>query len=200
MARSFAVSWDYRCPFARNAHEHLVAGLQAGADWDVTFLPFSLGQVHVKEGELDVWDDETKLPGLVALAAGVAVRDDQPDRFLDAHLGLFRARHVDGRDIREWDVLADVLAKAGADVEAVKERLDDGSAVHQLRKEHEAAVADVRMWGVPTFVAGGRGVFVRFMHRPEGDTKVAIDTIERTVDLVAGWLDLNEFKQTFVPR
>ena len=46
----FAVTWDYRCPFARNAHEHVVLGLAAGAPWDVTFLPFSLDQVHVEEG------------------------------------------------------------------------------------------------------------------------------------------------------
>ena len=26
--RSFSVTWDYRCPFARNAHEHVVAGLR----------------------------------------------------------------------------------------------------------------------------------------------------------------------------
>ena len=25
--KPFAVTWDYRCPFARNAHEHLVAGI-----------------------------------------------------------------------------------------------------------------------------------------------------------------------------
>jgi hypothetical protein len=36
----FAVTWDYRCPFARNAHEHVLAGLADGADWDVTFVPF----------------------------------------------------------------------------------------------------------------------------------------------------------------
>jgi protein-disulfide isomerase-like protein with CxxC motif len=28
---SFSVTWDYRCPFARNAHEHLAVGLAAGA-------------------------------------------------------------------------------------------------------------------------------------------------------------------------
>ena len=32
---SFDVNWDYRCPFARNAHEHLVAALAGGADWEV---------------------------------------------------------------------------------------------------------------------------------------------------------------------
>ena len=57
MTTAFAVSWDYRCPFARNAHEHIVEGLRSGADWDVTFIPVSLNQVHVEEGGIDVWDD-----------------------------------------------------------------------------------------------------------------------------------------------
>ena len=43
--------FDYRCPFARNGHESVVAGLRDGRDWDVTFVPFSLDQVHVEEGE-----------------------------------------------------------------------------------------------------------------------------------------------------
>jgi len=42
MTLSFAVTWDYRCPFARNAHEHLLTALESGADWDVRFVPFSL--------------------------------------------------------------------------------------------------------------------------------------------------------------
>ena len=56
-ARQFAVTWDYRCPFARNRpRARGRPGCAAGADWDVTFLPFSLGQVHVEEGEPDVWE------------------------------------------------------------------------------------------------------------------------------------------------
>ena len=58
--KSFAVTWDYRCPFARNAHEHLAAALAGGADWDVTFLPFSLSQAHVPEGGAPVWDDRPR--------------------------------------------------------------------------------------------------------------------------------------------
>jgi len=27
----FGVNWDYRCPFARNLHEHLVLALSDGA-------------------------------------------------------------------------------------------------------------------------------------------------------------------------
>jgi len=56
-ALEFSVNWDYRCPFARNAHEHVMAALDAGADWDVTYVAFSLNQAHVEEGQHDVWDD-----------------------------------------------------------------------------------------------------------------------------------------------
>ena len=76
-------------------------GCAAGADWDVTFLPFSLGQAHVEEGEPPVWErpDDGHRP---ARPAGVvAVRDTQPDAFLDAHHALFEHRHAAGRpDLR----------------------------------------------------------------------------------------------------
>ena len=81
MTLRFAVTWDYRCPFARNAHEHILTGLAAGADWDVTFVPFSLGQAHVEEGQPDVWDKPEQDSGILALQAGVVVRDKYPDLF-----------------------------------------------------------------------------------------------------------------------
>jgi hypothetical protein len=37
------------------------------------------------------------------------------------------------------------------------------------------------------------------MHRPEGDVKVARNTIDRVVDLL-DWSDLNEYKHTSIPR
>jgi len=40
----FALTYDYLCPFARNANEHVVTGLRSGAPWDVTIIPFSLTQ------------------------------------------------------------------------------------------------------------------------------------------------------------
>ena len=74
MTRSFAITYDYRCPYARIAHDHVVAGLRAGADWDVTFLPFSLGQAHVHEGQPSVWERPEQDSGIVALQASIAVR------------------------------------------------------------------------------------------------------------------------------
>jgi hypothetical protein len=81
MTTSFALTWDYRCPFARNAHEHVLSGLAAGADWDVTFLAFSLGQAHVEEGQPSVWDKPEQDGGILALQAGVIVRDHFPEQF-----------------------------------------------------------------------------------------------------------------------
>lgn len=200
MTLSFSVSWDYRCPFARNAHEHVVTALQAGADWDVTFVPFSLNQVHVHEGELDVWDDASKAPSLLAMQVGIVVRDRFPDRFLQAHGALFSARHDEGRDIRERDVLESVLTANGIDAAAVFAEIEDGWPLDTFRKEHEQAAGAQSMWGVPTFVKDGQAVFVRLMSRPAGDAELARTTIERVVDLVGGWPDLNEFKHTSIPR
>ena len=200
MTTAFAVSWDYRCPFARNAHEHLMEGLRGGADWDVTFLPFSLSQVHVEEGGVDVWDDPSKADALLAMQVGIVVRDRFPDRFLDVHQALFAARHDEGRDIREEAVLRDIVAEHGVDADAVFNEIADGWPIESFRKEHEAAAGDHKVWGVPTFVKDGQSVFVRLMTRPQGDGAMATKTIERVVDLVGGFPELNEFKHTSIPR
>jgi len=193
---SFGVTWDYRCPFARNAHEHLITGLRDGADWDVTWMPFSLGQAHVAEGDTDVWDEPEKDGGLLALQAGVVVRDRFPEQFLDVHEAMFRARHDEARRIKDPEVVRDVLGANGVDADAVFAEIESGSVLEIVRKEHETGVSNFDVWGVPTFCAGQSAVFVRYMHRPEGDGAIATQTIERTMSLLIGWPELNEFKHT----
>ena len=56
------------------------------------------------------------------------------------------------------------------------------------------------MWGVPTFILGDQAVFVRFMDRPQGDADRPSPPIERILDLLEGWTELNEFKHTSIPR
>ena len=193
---SFGVTWDYRCPFARNAHEHVVAGLRDGADWDVTFVPFSLGQVHVREGQADVWDEPERDSGLLALQAGIVVRDRFPEQFLDVHVALFAARHDEGLRIQERDVVRSVIERHGVDAGAVFDEIDSGTALETVRKEHEAYVSTHDVWGVPTFIAGGSAAFVRLMHRPAGDVTVARQTVDRVTSLLIGWPELNELKHT----
>jgi hypothetical protein len=190
---TFAVTWDYRCPFARNAHEHVVAGLRSGADWDVTFVAFSLGQAHVAEGEPDVWDHPEEETGLLALQAGVVVRDQQPERFLDAHEALFALRHDQGGHLRDPEAVRATLESVGVDADAVFAEIATGKPLQTVREEHEATVADHGTWGVPTFSVGAEASFIRLMDRPQGDGAHATRTIERVLDLL-GWPELNEFK------
>jgi 2-hydroxychromene-2-carboxylate isomerase len=201
MSRQFAVTWDYRCPFARNAHEHLLTGLAAGADWQVRFLPFSLGQVHVAEGAPSVWDKPEQDSGIVALQAGVVVRDEYPDLFPAVHRALFAARHDEALRLDDRAVVNDVLERQGVPVEKVFARIDDGSALATVKAEHEGYAESHGVWGVPTFIVGDQAVFIRFMHRAAdgAEPSASIDSIERAVDLI-GWTDLNEFKHTSVPR
>lgn len=200
MTRSFAVTWDYRCPFARNAHEHILAGLRGGADWDVEFLPFSLSQMHVEEGDPPVWFDQGKSSTLLAPEVALVVRDEHPDKFYDVHEALFAARHDEARDIRERDVIADVLRETGIDdIDRVFEIVDGGAPLEEYRKTHEDLASGLKVFGVPTFIIDDRAVFVRLMHRPNGDSAVGQDAIERVLDMLE-WRELNEFKHTRIPR
>jgi hypothetical protein len=196
----FAITWDYRCPFARNATEHVVEALQAGPPWDVKFIAFSLDQVHVPEGQPPVWDDPGRHPGLLANLAGIVVRDRFPTRFLATHLALFAARHDQARDLRERQVIGEVLGEQGIDAAAVFEAIHEGWPLETFRKEHESLVRDHRVFGVPTFINGNRAVFVRLLDRPRGDAKLATGTIDRVLDLIDDWPQLNEFKYTSIPR
>ena len=200
MTLTFAVTWDYRCPFARNFCEHVLVGLESGADWDVRFVPFSLDQVHVEEGEPDVWENPDAGRSLLAGQVGIAVRDRWPDRFLAAHRALFDCRHEAGGDLRERAVLAQALSSVGLNPDEVFAEVDAGWPLEAFRKEHESAAADYQVFGVPTVIADDQAVFIRVMHRPRGDADIARRTVERAVDLVTGWPDLNEFKHTSIPR
>jgi predicted DsbA family dithiol-disulfide isomerase len=196
----FALTWDYRCPFARNVHEDVVEGLRDGADWDVRFVPFSLGQAHVAAGEPDIWDRPEDDTGLLALQAGVAVRDNWPDRFLDVHLALFSLRHDHAQKLNDEAAIRQTLADQGVDADAVLTEVASGRALATVRDEHTAIVGSHDVWGVPTFVRGDSAVFVRLMERPAGDAGYARRAIDRVLYLLDEAPDLNEFKHTSLSR
>ncbi|MFZ0666302.1 MAG: DsbA family protein [Acidimicrobiales bacterium] len=199
MTNSFGVTYDYRCPFARIANDHIVTALRAGADWDVDFIPFSLSQIHTEEGEPPVWEDRAKASDLLALRASLIVTDSFPEKFLDAHEALFNARHDESKDLRSRQVIVEVLNRVGIDGEGVGALLDEGAMLEELRKRHESVVDSHQVWGVPTFISGEHAAFARLMKRPEGDAEAARATIERIIDLVSTHPEVNELKHTTVP-
>jgi hypothetical protein len=196
LADQFEITFDYLCPFARNANEAVIEGLRAGAAWDVRFRPFSLAQTKVDEREPPVWERQPGEPGtsgVLALQWGVAGRDRFPDEFPDLHLGLFAARHDHGEDIGDERVLAAVASTAGIDPHALEELVASGEPARRLAAEHEELVRRWAVFGVPTFIAGTEAVFVRQMERHRSED------IPRIINMI-GWTELNEFKRTRIPR
>jgi len=198
--RRFTLTHDYLCPFARNAAEVVVRALEAGEPFEVDFRAFSLSQVHLEEGEAPVWQPGAEpRSGVLALEWGLAVRDQLPERFPAVHLALFAARHDQGRDLNDPEVLAAAVTAAGVDPDEVAKLVAGGGPAAALAADHTWAADTARVFGVPTFVTGERAVFVRLMGRP-GSVAAARATLERVLAMVEDWPDLNEFKATAIPR
>ncbi len=178
----------------------LLGQQEAGDGWHVRWLAFSLNQTKLSEGETAVWDEPEMAGTRLAVEVGIAVRDGWPERFADVHRALFAARHEQGLDIREHNVVADVLTAQGLDPDQVFDEVLSCRPRDVFRVEHETAVNEHKVFGVPTIIAGDQSVFVRILGRPGDDVALARRTVERCLDLATGWPELNEFKHTSIPR
>lgn len=195
MTRSIAVTFDYRCPFAYNGNAAALAAAREGGDYEFRYVPFSLDQAHVEEGEPPVWEREPGAwgSGVLALLYGIAVRDTFPEQFEAAHLALFAARHDKGLKLGHEDVLRDAVTSVGLDADAVAEEVWSGRPLATLAKEHTECVERWGVWGVPTFIEGENAAFVRLMERGR------VDDVERVLDML-DWTRLNEFKRPRIDR
>jgi hypothetical protein len=197
--QSFDLSFDYRCPFAKNIHLHVIAALRAGADFDVTFAPWSLSQGSRGDGAPDVWNDPAYDADLISLAAAISVRDEQSAFFLDAHEALFRARHDRAIRLVTLDEISNVLAPLGVDMAMV-------AADVASRRPHDVIAASHKefdrfeAFGVPTFVVNDDATFVRYMSEPSDDPVASIELVNSLLTLMTSGSDLNEFKHTQLPR
>jgi len=201
-AQPFALLYDYRCPFARTVHEHVLAARRAGMDLDVTFEPFTLHQGHIATGDPDVWDDPAYDGALLSLEVSVAVRDKFPYLFDELHGALFDARHVGGVSLTTRHQLTEIMERTGLDVEKVFAVVDGGEPRQVIAERWRHFHDDLDVFGVPTFVIDDAdAVFVRLMSGPDRENPAAsIPVIERLLDLILNESDLNEFKHTQVNR
>lgn len=200
MARQFALTYDYRCPYARIANDHVLSAIAAdNGDYEVHFVPFSLTQAHLEVGETTVWEAPAQDSGIEALQASVAIRDHQPDQFIAAHRALFEFRHTQAGNLRDRAALDSVLVGVGVDTDAVWNIVDSGEALATIEAEHTGYAHSHDVWGVPTFIRGDAAVFVRLLAPAGGDSDVARTTVDRILDQME-WSLLNEFKHTSVPH
>ena len=195
MQRSFSITYDYLCPFARNANETLVEMLQGGAAYSVNFVPFSLAQTHTDDGEIPQWDrplDEVG-GGVLALLWSIAVRDGYPEFFLAFHAAVFSARHDEGSDIGAEGVLGRVALPVGLDAESMRSQVAPGAPAGTLPVDQMDVVDAHGASRVPTFLWCHARELRRSMERHTPDD------VERALDML-GWTNLNEFKRTTIPR
>jgi hypothetical protein len=197
--QSFDLSFEYRCPFAKNIHLHVITALRAGADFDVTFAPWSLSQGGRNDGAPDVWNDPAYDADLISLASAISVRDEQSEYFLDAHEALFRARHDRAIRLVTLDEISNVLAPLGVDMAKV-------AADVASRRPHDVIAASHKeferfeAFGVPTFVVNDDATFVRYMSEPSEDPEASVELINSLLDMMTNRSDINEFKHTRLPR
>jgi hypothetical protein len=195
---SFQLSYDYRCPFAKNIHLHVITALRAGADFDVTFVPWTMSQGYKASGAPDVWDDPARDEELLALAVSTSIRDLLPEKFLAAHEALFRARHERAIRLVNRNEVADVLSPVDVDLALVFDDVDSRRP-HKVIGESFREFDRYEAFGVPTFVLDNDATFVRYMTPPNDDAAASIAVIESLVGLMSTQSALNEFKHTKVP-
>ncbi len=196
MSRTFALTYDYLCPFARIANETVLEALAENPGWSVEFRPFSLSQNHADEGSTPVWDrpvGSEGTRGTKALLWSLAIRDSFPDAFAVFHRELFSARHDEAADIDADDVLTTAASVAGLDAADVQVIVASGVPAKTLATEHAENVDRWSVFGVPTFIQNDEAVFVRFMERHKTEDLVKV------LDMLS-WTNINEFKRTVVPQ
>ena len=109
----------------------------------------------------------------------MVVRDRFADRFSGLHRALFVARHDEGRDLRDPQVVGRRAGRERRTGRRGAGRTGEGWPSRSSAAPTTDAVADHEVFGVPTFIAGDHAVFVRLMTRPEGDAALARATIDR---------------------
>jgi hypothetical protein len=194
---AFQLSYDYRCPFAKNIHLHVVIALRAGADFDVTFVPWTMSQGYRVDGAPDVWDDPARDAEHLALAVSTSIRDLMPERFLDAHEALFRARHERAIRLVNDREITEALEGLQLDLKPIYEDVASRRP-HKVIGESFREFEQYEAFGVPTFVVDGDATFVRYMNPPTDDPTASISVIESLISLMSNESALNEFKHTKV--
>lgn len=198
----FVLLYDYRCPFARNLHEHVLVAMAEGLELDVRFEPWTLSQGHVAEGAPDVWDDPAQAGALVALEASVAVRDLMPEQFAAAHGALFDARHARSIPLSTVEQVTEVLASVDIDADAVFAEVASGRPKRHIADAWTHYHDDLDVFGVPTFVVDDAdATFVRLMDGPDPkDPARSVGVVTGLLELVVGNTDINELKHTRLSR
>ncbi len=91
-----------------------------------------------------------------AQVASYYVSETYPERWLEFDEAIFDALWVEGRDIGDVEVIADIAGEVGLPTAEIREVVADAARRDRLREEFLAAQTE-GITGVPTFVYDGSG-------------------------------------------
>lgn len=176
----FEIFYDYLCPFVYRAAEMLESVRESGGrEVEVTWRYFSLSQVNSKQDSWTVWGapESELVKGRLAFQAAEAAR--RQDMFDPFHMSLLRARHRDRLNIDDPNVVDEVAASAGVDVDRLRRDIADPTILQALARDHETARSQHGVFGTPTFLfRDGSAAYVRLAPDPlNGDAVRILDEI-----------------------
>ena len=135
MTPSFGLTFDYRCPFARNGHEAVIARCETA--------PTSTSGSCRSRSTRSTSRRASRRSGNATRASGAPARPRcstasrcatrSPTKFLDAHVALFAQRHDHGLKLAHEDVLEEAIASVGLDADAVAAEVWSGRPLEDAR-------------------------------------------------------------------
>ncbi len=136
----------------------------------IEWKAFSLDQQNSEEGpDFMMWEHrDYPSRGVAALVAAKAAKNQGETSFFRFHLAAFKARHDEGKDIADREVLIDIARSAGLDVARFEHDLDREETWQAMGEDHRESKERHHVFGVPTLVWGeGQAVFVKLESIPE---------------------------------
>jgi predicted DsbA family dithiol-disulfide isomerase len=108
------------------------------------------------EEMLDIDEIPETVDSLQAQVASFYVNEEHPDKWPAFDEAIFEALWIDGRDIGDVDVLADLADGFGLDGDEIRTAITDDRYRERLREEFTEA-REAGVTAVPTFVYDGHG-------------------------------------------
>ncbi|MDP6100999.1 MAG: DsbA family protein [Dehalococcoidia bacterium] len=173
------IFFDFLCPFVYRAATWLDR-VWEGSDNELSirWRYYSLEQANSQEGPgWKLWEQPDDYPsrGLWAFRAAEAARCQGKDAFNRFHSTLLRARHQQGKDLSDRNVLAEVASGVGLDMPRFQEDLKRRELLSSLAEDHRTAVEEFGVFGTPTVVfPGGRAVFIKLTEVPPAGDALAL--------------------------
>jgi predicted DsbA family dithiol-disulfide isomerase len=192
------IFFDYHCPFVYRAAGMLDAVRNSGRTLNVGWRYFSLTQVNSKDDGWTVWGAPLteKVRGRLAFMAAEGAR--RQGRFDDIHMPLLEARHRDRLDLDDVAVIERVAVDAGLDLARFRGDLASPDILAALQRDHQRAVAELGVFGTPTFVfADGASAYIRLSEPLAGPA--AVEVFDRILSVAADEPRILEIKRPRKP-